>query len=188
MNNLTKAWKLSVLINCLWHFCFLSVAGSMPTDYELYYGFTRFAIELNELCPELKDVLPRTDARFRPDQRYSIRPSATSMLLPPNVKKIATDFPQTRLHRQSLCWYRFDECRLNIWACVIAEIVCPSDLVFVFTEKWCLGHTGTWRRGTWRWHPQRSSVLRTCREPEESGKRRTTPNRSHASLSKHRYQ
>lgn len=43
----------------------------MPTDYELYYGFTRFAIELNELCPELKDVLPRTDARFRPDQRYS---------------------------------------------------------------------------------------------------------------------
>lgn len=45
------------------------VAGSMPTDYELYYGFTRFASELNELCPELKDVLPRTDTRFRPDQR-----------------------------------------------------------------------------------------------------------------------
>lgn len=44
----------------------------MPTDYELYYGFTRFAIELNELCPELKDALPRTDARFRPDQRYSL--------------------------------------------------------------------------------------------------------------------
>lgn len=44
-------------------------AGSMPTDYELYYGFTRFASELNELCPELKDVLPRTDTRFRPDQR-----------------------------------------------------------------------------------------------------------------------
>ena len=45
--------------------------GSMPTDYELYYGFTRFAIELNELCPELKDALPPTDARFRPDQRYA---------------------------------------------------------------------------------------------------------------------
>lgn len=51
----------------------------MPTDYELYYGFTRFAIELNELCPELKDVLPRTDARFRPDQRYSITFSAAIM-------------------------------------------------------------------------------------------------------------
>ncbi|XP_027878430.1 oxysterol-binding protein-related protein 6 isoform X2 [Xiphophorus couchianus] len=49
---------------CVWR------PGSMPTDYELYYGFTRFAIELNELCPELKDALPRTDARFRPDQRY----------------------------------------------------------------------------------------------------------------------
>lgn len=49
---------------CVWR------PGSMPTDYELYYGFTRFAIELNELCPELKDALPRTDARFRPDQRF----------------------------------------------------------------------------------------------------------------------
>ncbi|XP_048834422.1 oxysterol-binding protein-related protein 6 isoform X2 [Brienomyrus brachyistius] len=49
---------------CIWR------PGSMPTDYELYYGFTRFAIELNELCPEMKDLLPTTDARFRPDQRY----------------------------------------------------------------------------------------------------------------------
>ncbi|XP_056145171.1 oxysterol-binding protein-related protein 6 isoform X3 [Lampris incognitus] len=49
---------------CIWR------PGSMPTDYELYYGFTRFAVELNELCPELKDALPPTDARFRPDQRY----------------------------------------------------------------------------------------------------------------------
>lgn len=43
--------------------------GSMPTNYERYYGFTRFAIELNELDPVLKDLLPTTDARFRPDQR-----------------------------------------------------------------------------------------------------------------------
>ncbi|KAM3861801.1 oxysterol-binding protein-related protein 6 isoform 2-T2 [Diretmus argenteus] len=49
---------------CVWR------PGSMPTDYELYYGFTRFAVELNELCPELKDALPPTDARFRPDQRH----------------------------------------------------------------------------------------------------------------------
>uniref|UniRef100_A0AAY4EXK5 PH domain-containing protein n=1 Tax=Denticeps clupeoides TaxID=299321 RepID=A0AAY4EXK5_9TELE len=48
---------------CIWR------TGSMPTDYELYYGFTRFAIELNELCPEMKSLLPLTDARFRPDQR-----------------------------------------------------------------------------------------------------------------------
>ncbi|XP_076858984.1 oxysterol-binding protein-related protein 6 isoform X5 [Brachyhypopomus gauderio] len=49
---------------CIWR------PGSMPTDYELYYGFTRFAIELNELCPEMSELIPPTDARFRPDQRY----------------------------------------------------------------------------------------------------------------------
>ncbi|TRY88837.1 hypothetical protein DNTS_016927 [Danionella cerebrum] len=48
---------------CIWR------PGSMPTDYELYYGFTRFAVELNELHPEMKELLPPTDARFRPDQR-----------------------------------------------------------------------------------------------------------------------
>ncbi|XP_026552790.1 oxysterol-binding protein-related protein 6 isoform X4 [Pseudonaja textilis] len=49
---------------CIWR------PGSMPTNYEHYYGFTRFAIELNELDPALKDLLPKTDARFRPDQRH----------------------------------------------------------------------------------------------------------------------
>nr|XP_056717378.1 oxysterol-binding protein-related protein 6 isoform X2 [Euleptes europaea] len=49
---------------CIWR------PGSMPTNYERYYGFTRFAIELNELDPPLKDLIPRTDARFRPDQRF----------------------------------------------------------------------------------------------------------------------
>ncbi|XP_048341368.1 oxysterol-binding protein-related protein 6 isoform X2 [Sphaerodactylus townsendi] len=49
---------------CIWR------PGSMPTNYERYYGFTRFAIELNELDPALKDLLPSTDARFRPDQRF----------------------------------------------------------------------------------------------------------------------
>ncbi|KAF2353552.1 Oxysterol-binding protein [Trinorchestia longiramus] len=43
--------------------------GSMPENSHLYYGFTRFAIELNELRAEQRDVLPPTDTRFRPDQR-----------------------------------------------------------------------------------------------------------------------
>uniref|UniRef100_A0A672UBN4 Oxysterol-binding protein n=1 Tax=Strigops habroptila TaxID=2489341 RepID=A0A672UBN4_STRHB len=34
------------------------------------YGFTQFALELNELTPELRRVLPSTDTRLRPDQRY----------------------------------------------------------------------------------------------------------------------
>lgn len=45
--------------------------GTMPEDYELYYGFTRFAMELNELDLETAKVLPKTDTRFRPDQRYN---------------------------------------------------------------------------------------------------------------------
>ncbi|KAM9214911.1 LOW QUALITY PROTEIN: oxysterol-binding protein-related protein 7 [Leptosomus discolor] len=42
----------------------------MPRDHERNYGFTQFALELNELTPELRRVLPSTDTRLRPDQRY----------------------------------------------------------------------------------------------------------------------
>ncbi|XP_022170954.1 oxysterol-binding protein-related protein 6-like isoform X1 [Myzus persicae] len=48
---------------CIWR------PGTMPEDYELYYGFTRFAMELNELDLETAKFLPKTDTRFRPDQR-----------------------------------------------------------------------------------------------------------------------
>lgn len=43
--------------------------GAMPEDAHLYYGFTRFAIELNEFTEDLKDHLAPTDTRYRPDQR-----------------------------------------------------------------------------------------------------------------------
>ncbi|WAR09926.1 OSBL6-like protein [Mya arenaria] len=43
--------------------------GMMPEDYEMYYGFSRFAMELNEILPDEKPHLPSTDSRFRPDQR-----------------------------------------------------------------------------------------------------------------------
>ncbi|XP_035826525.1 oxysterol-binding protein-related protein 6 [Aplysia californica] len=48
---------------CIWR------PGAMPENHELYYGFTRFAIELNELDPDMSKYLPPTDSRFRPDQR-----------------------------------------------------------------------------------------------------------------------
>ncbi|XP_027013318.2 oxysterol-binding protein-related protein 6-like [Tachysurus fulvidraco] len=48
---------------CLWK------PNPQPEDYFEYYGFSRYARELNELTPELKAVLPPTDTRFRPDQR-----------------------------------------------------------------------------------------------------------------------
>lgn len=42
----------------------------MPKGHEQYYGFTQFALELNELDPLTKPYLPSTDTRFRPDQRF----------------------------------------------------------------------------------------------------------------------
>lgn len=42
----------------------------MPPDHERNFGFTQFALELNELTSELKRTLPSTDTRLRPDQRY----------------------------------------------------------------------------------------------------------------------
>lgn len=41
----------------------------MPEDFDLYYGFSRFAIELNELTEDILKDLPPTDTRLRPDQR-----------------------------------------------------------------------------------------------------------------------
>ncbi|KAJ7313653.1 hypothetical protein JRQ81_005233 [Phrynocephalus forsythii] len=49
---------------CIWR------PNPMPRDSEKNYGFTQFALELNELTPELKRLLPSTDTRLRPDQRY----------------------------------------------------------------------------------------------------------------------
>ncbi|XP_032142861.1 oxysterol-binding protein-related protein 3 isoform X3 [Sapajus apella] len=48
---------------CVWR------ANPMPKGYEQYYGFTQFALELNEMDPSSKSLLPPTDTRFRPDQR-----------------------------------------------------------------------------------------------------------------------
>lgn len=41
----------------------------MPEEQEQYYGFTQFAMELNELDSSLRPLLPPTDTRLRPDQR-----------------------------------------------------------------------------------------------------------------------
>ncbi|XP_035037255.1 oxysterol-binding protein-related protein 7 [Hippoglossus stenolepis] len=48
---------------CIWK------PNVQPDDHAQFYGFSHYARELNELTPELKAVLPPTDARFRPDQR-----------------------------------------------------------------------------------------------------------------------
>lgn len=48
---------------CIWK------PNPQPKDYLLYYGFSSFAMELNELTPNLKPLLPSSDTRLRPDQR-----------------------------------------------------------------------------------------------------------------------
>uniref|UniRef100_A0A3Q1HSB9 Oxysterol-binding protein n=1 Tax=Anabas testudineus TaxID=64144 RepID=A0A3Q1HSB9_ANATE len=48
---------------CVWK------PNPQPKDYLLYYGFSTFAMELNELTADLKPLLPPTDTRLRPDQR-----------------------------------------------------------------------------------------------------------------------
>ncbi|KAJ3608189.1 hypothetical protein NHX12_025239, partial [Muraenolepis orangiensis] len=48
---------------CIWK------PNAQPKDYLLYYGFSAFAMELNELTPDLLPLLPPTDSRLRPDQR-----------------------------------------------------------------------------------------------------------------------
>ncbi|XP_041829918.1 oxysterol-binding protein-related protein 7 [Melanotaenia boesemani] len=48
---------------CIWK------PNPQPKDYLLYYGFSTFAMELNELTPDLTPFLPPTDSRLRPDQR-----------------------------------------------------------------------------------------------------------------------
>ncbi|CAL8304826.1 unnamed protein product [Lota lota] len=48
---------------CIWK------PNPQPKDHLLYYGFSAFAMELNELSPDLLALLPPTDSRLRPDQR-----------------------------------------------------------------------------------------------------------------------
>ncbi|ROI81833.1 Oxysterol-binding protein-related protein 6 [Anabarilius grahami] len=48
---------------CVWK------PNPQPKNYLLYYGFSSFAMEMNELIPDLKPLLPPTDTRLRPDQR-----------------------------------------------------------------------------------------------------------------------
>jgi len=39
----------------------------MPDQFELQYMFTNFTLQLNHLPDQLKDKLPPTDSRLRPD-------------------------------------------------------------------------------------------------------------------------
>lgn len=44
-------------------------ASPVPNDHAEYFGFTEFAITLNDTPSHLRGLLPPTDSRLRPDQR-----------------------------------------------------------------------------------------------------------------------
>ncbi|KAJ8372350.1 hypothetical protein AAFF_G00290390 [Aldrovandia affinis] len=48
---------------CIWK------PNPQPKESFMYYGFSSFALEMNEMFPELEPLLPPTDSRMRPDQR-----------------------------------------------------------------------------------------------------------------------
>ncbi|KAJ8365089.1 hypothetical protein SKAU_G00139200 [Synaphobranchus kaupii] len=48
---------------CIWK------PNPQPSENFTYYGYSRFAMEMNELTPKLHPLLPSTDTRLRPDQR-----------------------------------------------------------------------------------------------------------------------
>lgn len=52
-----------------WSVLWKAKEPSNPDFSKKYYGFTQFAIELNEITPIEKGKLPKTDSRLRPDQR-----------------------------------------------------------------------------------------------------------------------
>jgi len=67
--NLFGTWSEALYVGkapsakCIWR------PGSLPEDAGLYYGFSRFAMELNEVTGVESGKLPPTDTRLRPDQR-----------------------------------------------------------------------------------------------------------------------
>ncbi|XP_077482556.1 oxysterol-binding protein-related protein 7 isoform X1 [Stigmatopora argus] len=48
---------------CIWK------PNPQPKDHLIFYGFSTFAMELNQLTEDLKPLVPPTDSRLRPDQR-----------------------------------------------------------------------------------------------------------------------
>jgi len=51
------------------HLRVLWKAHQFPPTAQQYYGFTSFAMTLNEITSNIEPYLPPTDSRFRPDQR-----------------------------------------------------------------------------------------------------------------------
>jgi len=69
LQNMFGKWSEALYVGkapsarCIWR------PGSLPEEAELYYGFSRLAVELNEVTSIERSKIPPTDARLRPDQK-----------------------------------------------------------------------------------------------------------------------
>ena len=60
-------------------YCVYTPTAAMPPDSEQYYGFNQFAIQLNGFEQGMRQKLPQTDSRFRPDQRSAVREELSNL-------------------------------------------------------------------------------------------------------------
>ena len=67
LQNLFGKWSEALYVgkapsgSCIWRVC--------SEETEPYYGFSKFAVELNEVTSVERSHIPPTDARLRPDQK-----------------------------------------------------------------------------------------------------------------------
>lgn len=109
---------------CVWR------PGALPEDHEHYYGFSRFAIELNDLEPSLVDVLPSTDSRFRPDQRLLEEGNV------PGAEASKLQLEQAQRERRITNEQRGIKHQPRWFRCTASDSVADED-----GEKWEFAHT-----------------------------------------------
>ncbi|XP_032783250.1 oxysterol-binding protein-related protein 3 isoform X1 [Daphnia magna] len=109
---------------CVWR------PGALPEDHEHYYGFSRFAIELNDLELSLVDVLPSTDSRFRPDQRLLEEGNV------PGAEASKLQLEQAQRERRITNEQRGIKHQPRWFRCTASDSVADED-----GEKWEFAHT-----------------------------------------------
>ena len=82
--------------------CMCVYVDPMPVDQEQYYGFTQFAVELNELGSTVRPLLPPTDTRLRPDQRLALSTMLISVC--PSTNIIPNLYRNVILNKFSYCY------------------------------------------------------------------------------------
>ncbi|KAL0326238.1 UNVERIFIED_CONTAM: Oxysterol-binding protein-related protein 1C [Sesamum radiatum] len=106
---------------------------SKPPKFPTRYNLTRFAITLNELIPGLKEKLPPTDSRLRPDQRC-LENGEYEMA---NAEKLRLEQRQRQLTmKHLLSWVRTNLIKERPEMFMKGDTVRPGVLVLVNDCDW----------------------------------------------------